>query len=62
MARTTVEDCLDKDTGHFDLAYKTGKLAHELIKNNHPKLAETTDKPVVVVLRDIAEQIRNPTP
>ena len=59
MARTTVEDCLDDETGYFQLAYNVGRRATDLIKNNSPKLLETNDKPVVVALREIAESLRN---
>lgn len=54
MARTTIEDCLDEHTGHFDLAYKIAPRAREIARSGESTVTAFGDKPLVVALREIA--------
>ncbi len=53
MARVTVEDCLRKVEGRFDLAILAARRAKMLQKGSKP-LIETGNKAIVTALREIA--------
>lgn len=55
MARTTVDDCLDEKTGHFDLAYAVPQRAREIMRTGDSKVTPYGDKPIVVALREVAD-------
>ena len=56
MARTTVDDCLKKCKSHFDLAYYASKRAREIASGTEKTIEEEHDKPVVLALREIAQE------
>ena len=67
MARITVEDCLDKVENRFELVMVASKRARALATGGkEPLVNEDSDKPTVIALREIAddlitaEQIMNP--
>ena len=53
MARVTVEDCLEKVEGRFDLAILAARRA-KMIKQGSKPLVETGNKSIVTALREIA--------
>ena len=53
MARVTVEDCLKKVEGRFDLAILAARRAKMIQKGSKP-LIETGNKAIVTALREIA--------
>lgn len=53
MARITVEDCLDKIPNRFQLVLSATYRARMLSQGHTPRL-ESTNKPVVTALREIA--------
>ena len=54
MARITVEDCLDKIPNRFQLVLCATYRARMLAQGHAPKV-ESTNKPGVTALREIAE-------
>ena len=66
MARITVEDCLDKVDNRFELVMVASKRARALATGGkEPLVAEESDKPTVIALREIddvisPEEIMNP--
>lgn len=57
MARITVEDCLAHMDNRFELALAAAMRARQLSAGHQPLInASKKDKPVVVALREIAEQ------
>ena len=59
MARVTVEDCLDNVDNRFQLVLVATKRARQLAKGAQPFLEWENDKPTVVALREIAEDLVN---
>lgn len=53
MARITVEDCLKQIPNRFELALAATYRARQLAQGHTPKI-ESSDKPTVVALREIA--------
>ena len=55
MARITVEDCLSKVDNRFDLVLVASRRARQLATGGkEPLVQETSDKPTVIALREIA--------
>jgi len=57
MARVTVEDCLKFVDTNYDLVLKAAKRARDLSEGAPPLVEEDNDKPVVIALREIAEDV-----
>lgn len=58
MARITVEDCLDKVENRFELVMVASKRARALATGGkEPLVNEDSDKPTVIALREIAEEL-----
>lgn len=58
MARVTVEDCLEHVDSNFELVLKAAKRARSIAQNNvTPLVPEEGDKPTVIALREIAENV-----
>ena len=58
MARITVEDCLDKVENRFELVMVAGKRARAIATGGQePLVSEDADKPTVIALREIADQV-----
>jgi len=55
MARVTIEDCLDKIENRFELSVVAMKRA-KTIYNGAKSLSDEPNKPVVLALREIAEE------
>ena len=60
MARITVEDCLDHVDNRFELVLVATRRARQLYNNGaEPLVEEENDKPTVIALREIAENLIN---
>ena len=60
MARVTVEDCIVKIPNRFELVMVASKRARQLATGGKdPKVEWENDKPTVVALREIAEDLVN---
>jgi len=59
MARVTVEDCLENVDNRFELVMVASKRARQLANGRAPLVAEENDKPTVIALREIAENLVN---
>ena len=59
MARVTVEDCLENVDNRFELVLVASKRARQLAMGAQPLLEEENDKPTVIALREIAEDLVN---
>lgn len=58
MARVTVEDCLDKVANRFELVMVASKRARQIAtQGKDPLVDEDSDKPTVIALREIAENL-----
>ena len=57
MARLTVEDCLDNVLNRYDLVMLASKRARDLSMGAEALVEEDNDKPTVVALREIAEEL-----
>ncbi len=58
MARVTVEDCLDKVANRFELVMVASKRARQIaIQGQEPLVEEDSDKPTVIALREIADNL-----
>jgi len=55
MARVTIEDCLEKVNNRFELSVAAMKRAKKLYEGE-PSLSNEKNKPVVLALREIAEE------
>ncbi|MDG0979963.1 MAG: DNA-directed RNA polymerase subunit omega [Halieaceae bacterium] len=56
MARVTVEDCLDNVDNRFELVMVATKRARQIATGGRdPLVAEESDKPTVIALREIAD-------
>ena len=61
MARVTVEDCLDNVDNRFELVMLSTKRARQLATGGKdPLVPWENDKPTVVALREIAENLITP--
>ena len=56
MARITVEDCIDKVEGPYDLVLIAKERAVQLNSGEHPKVDPENDKNTVIALKEIAEK------
>ena len=59
MARLTVEDCLDNVENRFELVLIAAQRARQLAMGADPLVPEDNDKPTVLALREIAENLVN---
>ena len=57
MARVTVEDCLDHVDNRFELVLVASKRARQLANGKDAMVPLENDKPTVVALREIAENL-----
>ena len=57
MARLTVEDCLDNVLNRYDLVMLASKRARDLSMGAEALVDEDNDKPTVIALREIAEEL-----
>ena len=57
MARVTVEDCLEKIDNRFNLIMVASKRARQIASGTEPLVERENDKPTVVALREIAEEL-----
>jgi len=58
MARVTVEDCLENVDNRFELVMLATKRSRQIATGGkEPKVAWENDKPTVVALREIAENL-----
>lgn len=60
MARVTVEDCLDYVDNRFELVLVATKRARQLANGKDALVPLENDKPTVVALREIAEDLVTP--
>ncbi len=60
MARVTVEDCLENVDNRFELVMVATKRARQLANGKEPLVARENDKPTVLALREIAENLITP--
>lgn len=61
MARITVEDCLDKVENRFELVMVSSKRARALATGGvEPLVNAGSDKPTVIALREIADNLITP--
>jgi DNA-directed RNA polymerase subunit omega len=60
MARVTIEDCLKNVENRFELVFIATKRARQLAREGiDPLVPWDNDKPTVVALREIAENLLN---
>jgi DNA-directed RNA polymerase subunit omega len=57
MARITVEDCLDHIENRFALVLLASRRARQISRGADPLVPEDNDKPTVIALREIAENL-----
>jgi DNA-directed RNA polymerase subunit omega len=57
MARLTVEDCLDHVDNRFELVLVATKRARQLAMGAEPLVPVDNDKPTVLALREISENL-----
>ena len=57
MARLTVEDCLDHVDNRFELVLVATRRARQLAMGADPLVPVENDKPTVLALREIAENL-----
>ena len=57
MARVTVEDCLEFVDTNYELVLKAAKRARDIADGAPALVEEDNDKPVVIALREIAENV-----
>ena len=57
MARLTVEDCLENVNSRYDLVLLASKRARQIAMGAEPLVKEEADKPTVIALREIAENL-----
>lgn len=60
MARVTVEDCLENVDNRFQLVLLSAKRARQISNGKKPLVDVENDKPTVVALREIAENLITP--
>ena len=59
MARLTVEDCLENVANRYDLVLLASKRARQIAMGADPLVPAENDKPTVIALREIAENLVN---
>ena len=59
MARITVEDCLEHVENRFDLVLLAARRARQIAQGADPLVPGENDKPTVIALREIAENLIN---
>ena len=59
MARLTVEDCLENVENRFELVLVAARRARQLSMGADPLVPVENDKPTVLALREIAENLIN---
>ena len=59
MARITVEDCLEHVENRFDLVLLAARRARQIAQGADPLVPAENDKPTVIALREIAENLVN---
>lgn len=59
MARVTVEDCLENVDNRFELVLVAAKRARQIAMGGQPMVEEENDKPTVLALREIADNLVN---
>ncbi len=57
MARLTVEDCLQYVNNRYDLVMLASKRARQIAMGADPLVPENNDKPTVIALREIADNL-----
>jgi len=57
MARITVEDCLEHVENRFDLVLLASRRARQISQGAEPMVPVDNDKPTVIALREIAENL-----
>lgn len=57
MARITVEDCIDRVPNRFDLVVTAAQRARMIANGADPLVEESSDKPTVIALREIADGV-----
>ena len=57
MARITVEDCLEHVENRFDLVLLAARRARQISQGADPLVPAENDKPTVLALREIAENL-----
>ena len=57
MARVTVEDCLGNLRNRYELVLLASKRACQIVLGSDPLVPEDNDKPTVIALREIAENL-----
>lgn len=57
MARLTVEDCLENVNNRYDLVLLASKRARQITLGADPLVPAENDKPTVIALREIAENL-----
>ena len=57
MARVTVEDCLGNLRNRYELVLLASKRARQIVLGSDPLVPEDNDKPTVIALREIAENL-----
>jgi DNA-directed RNA polymerase subunit omega len=57
MARITVEDCLEHVDNRFELVLLAARRARQISKGADPLVEEDNDKPTVIALREIADDL-----
>ena len=57
MARLTVEDCLEHIDNRYDLVLLASKRARQIAMGADPLVPMNNDKPTVVALREIADEL-----
>ena len=57
MARLTVEDCLGNVENRFELVLVASKRARQLAMGAEPMVPVDNDKPTVLALREISENL-----
>ena len=61
MARITVEDCLEHVDNRFDLVLLASRRARQIAQGADPLVPAENDKPTVIALREIAENLISDT-
>ena len=57
MARVTVEDCLKYVDSNYDLVLRAAKRARAIAEGAEPLVERDNDKPTVLALREIADNV-----
>ncbi len=57
MARITVEDCLENVDNRFELVLLASRRARQISKGADALVPENNDKPTVIALREIADNL-----